>query len=104
MFYRDNHTANYTQIANSVFADKEISLAAKGLLCSMLSKPDNWKFALSRIARDNGVGVCAVRSAIKELRDAGYVVDRGYLFKEGLFDGHNYDIYETRQPRGQATR
>ena len=39
---RAKRDRNFTVIDNCVFADKQLSFAAIGLLCYLLSKPDNW--------------------------------------------------------------
>lgn len=71
-FLHKEHKENYTCISNDVFKS-DLSLKARGMLCTMLSLPDDWEFSengLQAILRD---GQTSVRSAIKELESAGFL-------------------------------
>lgn len=71
-FLRKEHKENYTCISNDVFRS-DLSLKARGMLCTMLSLPDDWEFSengLQAILKD---GQTSVRSAIKELEAAGFL-------------------------------
>lgn len=71
-FLRKEHKENYTCISNDVFKS-DLSLKARGMLCTMLSLPDDWEFSengLQTILKD---GQTSVRSAIKELETAGFL-------------------------------
>ena len=71
-FLRKEHKENYTCINNGVFKS-DLSLKARGMLCTMLSLPDDWEFSengLQAILKD---GQASVRSAIKELESAGFL-------------------------------
>lgn len=71
-FLRKEHKENYTCISNDVFRSG-LSLKARGMLCTMLSLPDDWEFSengLQAILRD---GQTSVRSAINELESAGFL-------------------------------
>jgi hypothetical protein len=72
---------SYTRINNEVFdvvdaqghRTRTLSFKATGLLCYLLSKPDKWKVSAKRIAASGVEGRCAILSAMKELREAGYL-------------------------------
>ena len=71
-FLRKEHKENYTCISNDVFRS-DLSLKARGMLCTMLSLPDDWEFSengLQAILKD---GQTSIRSAIKELEGAGFL-------------------------------
>ena len=71
-FLRKEHKENYTCISNDVFKS-DLSLKARGMLCTLLSLPDDWEFSengLQAILRD---GQTSVRSALKELESAGFL-------------------------------
>lgn len=71
-FLRKEHKENYTCISNDVFRS-DLSLKARGMLCTMLSLPDDWEFSengLQAILKD---GQTSIRSAIKELEKAGFL-------------------------------
>ena len=55
--------------------DKRLSLKSKGLLCYLLSKPDNWYISTQDIISNNDNARASVFSAINEL------VRYGYMFK-----------------------
>lgn len=71
-FLRKEHKEKYTCISNDVF-NSDLSLKARGMLCTMLSLPDDWEFSengLQAILKD---GQTSIRSAIKELESAGFL-------------------------------
>lgn len=71
-FLRKKHKENYTCISNDVFRS-DLSLKARGMLCTMLSLPNDWEFSengLQAILKD---GQTSIRSAIKELESAGFL-------------------------------
>ena len=98
MIIRDEHRQCFTQVANVTIMDSSLSLQAKGLMVMLLSKPDAWNFSLSKLSRETRSGIRAVRSAMKELIDAGYVQDRGTTHgADGHITGREYAIFETRR-------
>lgn len=71
-FLRKEHKESYTCISNDVFKS-DLSLKARGMLCTMLSLPDDWEFSengLQAILKD---GQTSIRSAIKELEASGFL-------------------------------
>lgn len=66
--------AGYTVVANAVLADHRLTWKARGLLVYLLSKPDHWRTSSARLARESPDGRHAVRTALIELRDAGYLI------------------------------
>lgn len=69
---RKEKKGNFTVIDNAIFKDYTLSMKAKGLLCQMLSLPDNWDYSIVGLTRLVSDGESAVRSTLKELEDAGY--------------------------------
>lgn len=71
---RNPNKGNFTVIANKALSDSNLSLKARGLLATMLSLPDNWKFSenglCSILPKD---GQSSIRSGIKELKESGYL-------------------------------
>lgn len=66
--------ATFTQVANSWLKDKNISAKAKGVICVIQSLDDGWSFSVAGLATLFDDGENAIRGAIKELQDAGYLV------------------------------
>lgn len=92
--FRIEKTGNYTVMSNYHFKDKSISLKAKGLLSQMLSLPDDWDYTLKGLASINKEGKDAIRSAIKELENAGYVYRRQRYDAKGQFSHNEYFVFE----------
>ena len=92
--FRIEKTGNYTVMSNYHFKDKSISLKAKGLLSQMLSLPDEWDYTLGGLASINKEGKDAIRSAINELENAGYVYRRQSYDSKGQFSHNEYFVFE----------
>lgn len=79
---------HYAVIRNSVLRDSRLSYRARGVLCALLSRPDNWTVRAEQLAAEAQEGRDAVRTALRELRDYGYIrleklrLDDGTLFTE----------------------
>ena len=96
---RVNHNKNYTVMSNVHLRDINLSLRAKGLLSMMLSLPPDWDYSVEGLIAINKENVTAIKSALKELRDNGYLVVTKLLPNEtesGRFE-YIYDIFEEKQ-------
>ena len=71
-FLRKKHKENYTCISNDVFRS-DLSLKARGMLCTMLSLPDDWEFSENGLQAILADGQTSIRSAVKELESAGFL-------------------------------
>lgn len=71
---RVEKTKNYTVMSNYHFKEKKMSLKAKGLLSLMLSLPDDWNYSISGLVAICKENETAIRSALKELQQFGYVI------------------------------
>ncbi|MPM07925.1 hypothetical protein SDC9_54236 [bioreactor metagenome] len=92
--FRVEKSQNYTVMSNFHLRDKQLSLKAKGLLSLMLSLPDEWDYTLAGLAKMNREGVAAIRTAVVELEECGYVRRETARTGSGEFDGNVYIIYE----------
>ena len=66
----------WTTIDNFCFHDKSLSYKEIGLLCSMLSLPDDWKFNVRGLAALHSDGVDSVSSGLNAL------IEKGYIYRE----------------------
>lgn len=71
--FRTHKNQNYTVMSNYHLKEKNMSLKAKGLLSVMLSLPDDWDYSLAGLVAICKENETAVKSAIKELKDFGYI-------------------------------
>ena len=94
MIYRTVKTKDYTTMSNYHFRDNQLSLKAKGLLSLMLSLPDEWKFTEKGIIGMCSDGSSSIKSAIKELKEKGYIVKNRERNNQGQFTQGVYDVYE----------
>jgi hypothetical protein len=93
---RTEKTTNnpYVRIDKRALNDKRLSFAAKGMLCYLLSKPDNWKVNVNELVASGSNGETSVRSIIKELIAFGYLTyQKGHAIN-GKFTGSVYVVYE----------
>lgn len=84
-------------MSNHHLKNKNLSLKAKGLLSQMLSLSDEWDYSLKGLASINKESVDAVRTAVLELEEAGYVVREQTRAAQGTFSQTAYTIYEQPQ-------
>lgn len=96
--FRVERTQNYTVMSNYHLRDRRLSLKAKGLLSLMLSLPEDWDYTLSGLARISLEGKDAIRAAVVELEQAGYVQRRQTTDKAGKFSSNEYIIREWPNP------
>ena len=92
--FRVERNQNYTVMSNYHLRDKSLSLKAKGLLSQMLSLPEDWDYTLTGLARINCEGRDAIRAAVKELEEAGYVTRSRIRNEKGHLLGTEYVIRE----------
>lgn len=67
---------SWTTIDNYCFYDKSLSYKEIGLLCNMLSLPDDWKFNVRGLAALHSDGVESVSNGINSL------IEKGYIYRE----------------------
>lgn len=94
---RAEKDGNFTRIDNSLFKEKNMSLKAKGLLCLMLSLPDDWNFSINGLVGLSTDGKDSVMKTLSELERFGYLKRRRVIDPKGHFAGYEYDIFEQPQ-------
>lgn len=86
--------SDFTVIDNNVFKNKDLSYKAKGLLCTMLSLPDDWNFSEDGLSSLSSDGISSVRTTLKELMDFGYLERTRARDDKGILRDTVYTIYE----------
>lgn len=64
---------DFTILANSVCLDKRLTMRALGVLVRLLCRPDNWRTNSDGLSAEFGCGRDAVRGALQELQQSGYI-------------------------------
>lgn len=92
---RTKRTKNFTVLNNDLIRDSRLSFKARGLLQYMLSMPDDWKFYVSELAKHSSKeGEGAIRSAITELEEAGYMRRIRKRGKGGKFEAVDWEVLD----------
>lgn len=97
--FRVNKNKNYTVMSNTHLRDMGLSLKAKGLLSVMLSLPETWDYSIAGLVAICKENETAVKSALKELKESGYLIITRIMpneTKSGRIE-YIYDIYEEPQ-------
>ena len=97
--FRVEKTKGYTVMSNHHLRNHALSLKAKGLLSQMLSLPEDWDYTLKGLAQINRESIDAIREAVHELEQAGYITRSRERDARGCLRGTIYTIYE--QPQTQ---
>jgi hypothetical protein len=83
----------FVQIDRTTIDDPRLSWKATGLMTYFVSKPDGWIFLMDHIIKSKTDGEKSVRSGIKELKEAGYIV-RAAFREGGKISKYEFFIYE----------
>jgi len=95
MIKRTKRNINFTQIDNSLLNDKNMSLDTKGLLCYILSKPDDWIVYKRQLMKEFNIGRTMMDRMFKEMEGSGYlVVSKMLRGEDGSFKGNAYLFYD----------
>ena len=97
--FRVEKNKGYTVMSNHHLRNHTLSLKAKGLLSQMLSLPEDWDYTLKGLAQINRESIDAIREAVRELEQAGYITRSRERDARGCLRGTIYMIYE--QPQTQ---
>lgn len=84
----------YAQIARSAVQDETLSWKATGLLTYLLSLPDDWQIYLADLIKRKKDGMGGTRSALKELRKAGYIEKVSTRNDKGHYVKHEHFVHE----------
>ena len=96
--FRVEKNSGYTVMSNHHLRNRALSLKAKGLLSQILSLPEDWDYTLQGLARINRESIDAIRQAIRELEQTGYIQRSRERDEKGRLRGADYVIFELPQP------
>ncbi|MEB4589996.1 hypothetical protein VSS37_03300 [Candidatus Thiothrix sp. Deng01] len=99
MIHRSKRQHGYTVIDNQVFRDNSLSWQAMGLLCYVLSKPDNWRIHAKQLMNvTKGTAKHTKRDGVyailTELKDAGFV-----SMRHTGNDGYEWSVHDTPEEK-----
>jgi hypothetical protein len=76
----------YTVINNQLLEDSRMSWETKGLLCYLLSKPNDWRIQRGSLAKFGNTGERCVRRILQELKELGYLVQTRFKNAKNQFE------------------
>ena len=94
---RVDKRSNYTVVDNTFIRDMNLSMKAKGLMLLMLSLPPAWDYSVAGLAAICKEGMTAIRGALKELEECGYLRRERRNSEKGYFV-YEYILSEIPQP------
>ncbi|HAR32536.1 MAG TPA: hypothetical protein DCR95_00120 [Desulfobacter sp.] len=95
MIVKSENKSNFTILSNAVLLDETISDKARGTLVRLLCRPENWNLNINHLVKSGKDGNTAIRSAIRELEDAGYIQRDVTRHENGRIVGVEYIIHES---------
>lgn len=96
---RARRRRQFVILDHQAVTDTRLSWAARGLLCYLLSLPDDWKVYVNDLRKRGDLGRDGILKLLKELREAGYVHFRRTRDKQGRIRGGVYYVYECPTPQ-----
>ncbi len=84
----------YVIIDKTGINDVRLSWKARGLLCYLLSKPNDWKINVKHLTGQGPDGERATRSGLKELEKLGYMVTKPVRDDKGRITEWEHNIFE----------
>ncbi|OGF63613.1 MAG: hypothetical protein A2Y62_18835 [Candidatus Fischerbacteria bacterium RBG_13_37_8] len=90
---KKNRKKPYTMIDNRILNDIRLSLRSRGMLCYLLSKPDDWTVLVTQLIKEFSEGKHVVRKTLNELIECGYI-KKIELRNNGYFAGYDYIVSE----------
>ena len=98
MVFREENKINYTRISNELLKDKDLSLAAKALLITMLSLLNDWSYSTVGLASLVKESKNTIHRLLKELESKNYLIRKSIRDDKGRFVKYDYAIYELPYP------
>lgn len=87
-------SGRFTVIPNDILRNNSLSLKAKGLLCLLISLPDNWTVNKTQLPNFSKDGYDATCAAFSELEQLGYIKTQTIRDEKGRFLGYQYVVHE----------
>ena len=93
---RTKRNDNFTIVNNDILRNANMSFEAKGMLCYILSLPDDWILHTTKLMSDFKIGRHYLKRCFGEIEKCGYMAKVGIVKgKGGRFEGYSYMFYDT---------
>jgi hypothetical protein len=92
----------FTQIPNAWIRDDRLGFRAKGILTLLMSHQDGWRISLESLA-DGQDGITAVRSAVEQLEEIGYLKRNVIRNQQNQFEGSEWIINDPFESVEEST-
>lgn len=87
---------NFVMLDKGFINDSRLSCKEKGILASLLSRPDNWKVIVKNLMNTSTDGKCSIYSGLNKLKEYGYYKKEAVRNEEGTHIAYWESIvYET---------
>ena len=74
-----NRENPYALISKTVLKDRRLSAKAMGIMCYLLSLPDDWEICITELVSHFSDGIKSIRAGIKELVLLGYLGQADFI-------------------------
>lgn len=95
--HRTKHSEQYVIVPNYITRDRQLSFRARGLLAYLLSLPNGWHLSTDELAKANPDSRKGTRDAMRELREAGYVLVKTERGSDGR-TRRRLEVFDVAQP------
>lgn len=97
---RNRKPERFTTLDNDTLERGDMSWQAKGLLCYLLSRPDNWRVSVEHLAKYTSTSERPTRrdgvyGLLNELSKLGYVERRVVRDGSGKMNGYDYIVHDS---------
>lgn len=89
---------NFAIIPNHIADDARLSFEARGVLCYLLAKPDDWRIHVNGIRKAGDIGRDKTYRILQELTEAGYLERVETRGEGGRITGYDYIVYDDPVP------
>jgi len=91
MIVRHISGGNFTILNNELLQSTNMTFFTKGMLCYLLSLPNDWEISVMQLANAFGEKECRILKAFRELIDLGFCVRKAH-HENGRLRGQRYHI------------
>lgn len=100
--FRVHRRVNFAIVNKEILVNRSLSYKAKGIMAYLLSLPPDWTVNVTNIINQSTDQEFAIRSGLKELIDAGYIVRRAERDDKGRVVRWVMEVHEEPVGRPEA--